>query len=533
MASKWLPLELSAVSPRMGSLRAWFAARKLGRILKYAGALAIPGGAFWWLSKPMLSNAIGYDEQFFMWGGWSILKGLAPYRDFIEFKPPMTFLSHALALKLFGYQGQHFRYLFLVLALVSVLVFVGSLIKRGADVVLSSAFGLAIVQLFVNPYFHEAFLSDTESIGLSYYLLGVACLIANSRFRKAAEIAGGIFMTCCVFSKEPFAPCVLSTWAACYFVVHGRLSRVTAIQYLKYTAIGVSLAIVALCSYMVPIGAMSSYIATVRSYTTMFRDPQKGYCVVLGRFHPRGFFEDLPQQWSILHGQFVNVAMLGFLAPFFAASFVFLPRRSWVLFASSLLAVVSAVYAVTVSNCYALHYYMIAQSGLFFFLAMGLDSIGPRLALSNGGMRAWIRWAVLLAMAVQIWPRIETASGAVIHEEPPPEPALGLFDYIREHSAPTDKIFTTGPPSLYVYTDRIAAVRESSIIDELIPALPGNTDEEKLRPLYDELVKNQPKIVFLDPEHGNRKYRHLGAAIMPFLTRFQYIKVNEQLYLRP
>ena len=76
-------------------------------------------------------------------------------------------------------------------------------------------------------------------------------------------------------------------------------------------------------------------------------------------------------------------------------------------------------------------------------------------------------------------------------------------------------------------------MRESSIIDELIPAKPGNTLEEKLRPLYDELAKNQPKIVFLDPEHGHRKSYHLAGAIMPFLNDFNYAKVSETIYLRP
>jgi hypothetical protein len=120
----------------------------------------------------------------------------------------------------------------------------------------------------------------------------------------------------------------------------------------------------------------------------------------------------------------------------------------------------------------------------------------------------------------------------VLANRPLAEPTPGLFEFIRKNSTPEDKIFTTGPPSLYVYTDRVGAVRESSIIDELIPAMPGNSDVEKLRPLYDELVDHRPKIVFLDPEHGHRKYRHLAAAIMPFLTEYKYTKVNDTLYLR-
>jgi hypothetical protein len=498
-------------------------------------ALALPGWAFWRLTRPMLGNAIGYDEQFFMWGGWSMLKGLAPYRDFIEFKPPMTFLTHAVALKFFGFHNERFRYLFFGLALTSILTFAGSLIKRGTDLVLTSALALAIVAFFVHPGYHEAFLADTESIGLSYYFLGAAFLIANTPHRKAAEIIGGFFMACCGLSKEPFIPCVVATWLSCYFVVYGAFSRRNALAYLKYTTIGVSVVFGALAVYMVPTGAMSAYLATVRGYLTMFRDPQKGYCVLLGTFRPtgRGAFADLPLQWARIRLDFFNVGTLGFLAPFFGASLIFIPRRSWALFGTTLLALASALYGITASHCYFSHYYLMAQSGLFFFLAVGLDCLGPRLAHGSGATRLWMHASVFFAIALPIWPRIESAPTTPVYHQPIAEPIPGVFDFVAKNSAPTDKIFTTGPPGLYVYTDRVAAVRESSIIDELVPAMPGETDAEKLRPLYDELVRSMPKIVILDPEHGPRKYRHLNAAIMPFLTEFKYTKVGEYFYVRP
>src|SRR5690348_3761350 len=84
--------------------------RRIMGLGPYAAALGLPAWVFWRLTRAMIGNPLGYDEQFFMWGGWSVLKGLAPYRDFIEFKPPMTFLSHALALKLFGFENERFRY---------------------------------------------------------------------------------------------------------------------------------------------------------------------------------------------------------------------------------------------------------------------------------------------------------------------------------------------------------------------------------------------------------------------------------------
>jgi hypothetical protein len=36
------------------------------------------------------------------------------------------------------------------------------------------------------------------------------------------------------------------------------------------------------------------------------------------------------------------------------------------------------------------------------------------------------------------------------------------------------------------------------------------------------LVKNRPKVVFLDPESAPRKQRHRSALIMPFLRDHKY-----------
>jgi hypothetical protein len=483
----------------------------------------------------MLASGIGYDEQVFVWGGWSILKGLAPYRDFMEWKPPVAFLTHALALKLFGFEGERFRYFFLVLSMSSVLALVASLIKRRADVVICSAFGIALVHMFLFPGYHETFVADTESIGLSYYYFGVAALIANTRHRVAAEIAGGVFLSFCVLSKEPFAPCVVATWATCYFALHERFSWPCALRYLRNTSIGVGLVIAGLSLYMVPTGSMSAYIALVRRYSTMFRDPHKGYCAVLGFFNPTGrFWDDLPQQWARIHAQFANVATLGFLAPFFAACAALVPRRSPILFAGGMTAIAMSLYGVTATNCFFQHYFVLGESGLMFFLATGVDAIRPRLSSNATGIRLWVRSMVFLAMAISIWPQIEAASDLKLRDGPPPaEPIPGIFEFVRQNSTPADKIFTTGPPALYFVVDRLPAVRGCTMIDELIPAMPGETDAEKLRPLYEELAKNQPKIVFLDPEHGNRKYRHMAAAISPFLADFKYTKISEMIYVRP
>src|SRR5580704_6940030 len=149
---------------------------RLGREWKPALAtlvcLAIPSYVFLVLSDGMTHGGIGYDENFFLWGGWCITKGLRPYADFIEFKPPFTFLTHALALKLFGFDGFRYRLFFVYLHLLALGAAELSLLSRGADKVLSTLFLIGYVALFANTRFHDTALTDTESIGLAYYLLG-------------------------------------------------------------------------------------------------------------------------------------------------------------------------------------------------------------------------------------------------------------------------------------------------------------------------------------------------------------------------
>jgi hypothetical protein len=525
MAIEWLRPDFSTASRRL--------ALSPARVAEYAFALGIPGWAFWRLGMTLQGSQLGYDEQVFVWGGWSILKGLVPYRDFMEWKPPVVFLTHALALKLFGFAGYHFRYFFLLLCLSSMLALVAALLKRGADAIICAAFGLGVTQLFLFPGYHEASLGDTESIGAAFYYLGVAALIAQTRYRKVAEVLGGILLTCCTLSKEPFAPCVVATWASCYFVVHERFSRQTAISYLKYTTLGVGIMVGALSLYMIPTGSMRAYLALVGRYATMFRDPQKGYCILLGTFRPTGSsWGDIKLQFQMLRNQFLNAGTLGFLTPFFVATFAFLPRRSWAVFGTAFLALVAALYGVTTTKCFFMHYYVLGQCGVIFFLAVGAEALGRQINSLSRPARRWTQAAVFLAIASVVWPRVDSI--ATVAKDGPAyvEPYPGVADFIRSNTTPEDKIFTTGPPSLYVFVDRLAAIRGCTIIDELVPAMPGETDEEKLRPLYDELVKGRPKVVFLDPEHGHRKYRHMAGAITPFLTTFNYKKISDVLYVR-
>jgi hypothetical protein len=83
-----------------------------------------------------------------------------------------------------------------------------------------------------------------------------------------------------------------------------------------------------------------------------------------------------------------------------------------------------------------------------------------------------------------------------------------------------------------MYTHRPGAMREI-ILDEFLMLNPGNTDIERVRGLREQLVKNRPKIVILDPLFEDRRRRHMEALLVPFFRDFGYQKVGDYYYVRP
>ncbi len=506
------------------------------RLIPTLLAVAIPLYLFWVLNYRMMHSALGYDEQFFAWGGWCITRGLAPYVDFFEFKPPMVFITHAFAIASCGTKGINYRWFFAIAPMGSIALLHVALLTRRLDKFISVALVSALVFAWVNPSYHDNALQDAESIGLMYYFAGIAALLADTgRHRKYFEIVGGALLACTVFSKEPFALGVVGSWATCFLLNYGTKDfRTSALRYLKFTTIGVALTVGCLVAYMAPTGALRGYVRLIRDYAALFRSPQTSYCVVLGRWKPGTPLQELKAQAEYIYKQFFNTANLGYLTPFFVAAFVFPFKRSKVLLAVSFATFLLALYGVTATNCQWNHYYNLALGGMFLFFIVGVDTMNRELLQGSPTMRRFVCAAFVATMAVFMWPRYDNERSVGTLDFPPlAEPVPGVFGFVAENSAPTDRIFTTGPPLLYMHVNRLSALRESSVIDEFLAYYPGNTDVERVAHLRAELEKNLPKIVILDQENVGRKRRHMTALINPFLTAHHYKRVGPYFYVRP
>ncbi len=498
--------------------------------------LMVPMALFYILNERIMKGGLGYDEQFFAWGGWSITQGLRPYLDFFEFKPPMVFITHAFANWTYGDHNTNFRIFFSWFAAISILTLQISLLSRRVSKAISMALAAALVFAWVNPSYHDNALADAESIGLSYYFLGVASMIANTgKYRGYFQAIGAFLLTCTALSKEPFAGAVIGTWFTLFFLIHGTENfRKNAIQYIKFTAIGIGSMLLALSLYMVPTGSMRGYIRLAIEYAALFRNPATSYCVILGRWTPAGPLTELKAQAKYIHAQFFNTATIGYLTPFFVASFVFTWRRSKALFATSVATWLLALYAVTATNCQWGHYYNMALSGMFLFFVVGIDSMNAELANTSVIMRKYVGAMLVAVIAVFAYPRANAElHNWPYHFQPLWLPVPGILEFVAQNSSPGDKILTTGPPLIYMYTHRHAAIRESSLLDEFIIYYPGNTDVERVRGLREELIASRPKIIFMDPENADRKVRHMDALLMPFIRDFGYKKIGEYYYVRP
>jgi hypothetical protein len=499
-------------------------------------AVCLPLYMLWFFHRPAWLQNIGYDEQYFVWTGWSILKGLVPYVDFMEYKPPVIFFMHAVALELFGFEGFAYRQFFLLLLMAAFGALTLSLFSRGVNRTIACAAVCSAIYLFSDWAYHDTSFADVESVGYAFYMFAVACLLARTPWRNVMDTLGGAFLALCFFSKEPFGPVIGATWFSS-FLINGTVPfRQAFKRYAKFTFLGAFIVVGALMSYLAMKGGLRAYAEAVSSYRDLFRDPAKSYCVLLGNFRPTGsLVADLPAQFEKIHHAFFNYKTLGFLWALIGVGIPRLWARARLLLAMTLVTVACGLYAATFSHCYFGHYYVMAQTGVCFCLFVAADSF------SSASLQPWLRRGLLAVVALTIaipvgsrWLAQQRAlRGTRIVAPPVLEPLPGISDFVARNSQPTDKIFTSGPPLLYVLTNRLHGSRYSAYIDEVLATLPGTTDEERLADRRANLVRSMPKIMVLDPEHGPRKSRHNAALFMPFIREFNYQQVGPHYFVRP
>jgi hypothetical protein len=528
---------LPAVIDRLRRVR--FTADDRRTLLRALVASAITLWVFWVLAGRLTFSPTSSDEDSFLWTGWSVTKGLVPFRDFHDFKPHMIFFSNALALEIFGLAGQRYRLFFTLLAGSSLLLLAISLSVRKVHAGITAAVVFFICFLWVDPGSHDSSFDDAESIGMSYYLLGVSCVFLGRGARAAARFSlanflGGVLLSFAVLSKEPFALCVLPTWLCllAWNFADGP-GRAKAKQYAKSTLTGVALVLSSLLGYLLVTRSLMAYIHGLQLYIPF----SSTICITFGVWKPSGFKADWIIRLARLQENLVNFPRLGIALPLLVAPFALVSRKTALVTALAALTALGGLYAVTLGGCFFHHYYMLGMIGLFFLMGVGAQMLNGESIGLRGRIRTYLGVALPALCLWALWPRISAELGAV-HVPGGPRESAALRDFIEKNTTPSDTIFTTGWHGIYVHTNRLPAIGESTYFDAFLTLYPGKTDEERVKPLYDQMVKNRPKIIIIERSLAEKRERHMAALVMPFVRNHGYREdhepgIPETMYIRP
>ena len=460
-----------------------------------------------------------------MWTGWSILKGLAPYKYFVEWKPPLAFLTHR------G-RPQVIR------------------VSRGIIIAISSASSPSARSALCSrrSSSEAATSSSARAWGWPWCTCSSTSRLARDlprrhrgdrprvlllRYRGAhrqystsncrPRSRAGSSSPAPFSRRSPSRSASSRRGPVAGFVVHRRFTLATSRHYaFTYTTIGVGVAVAMLCVYMVPTGSMSAYIALFAATRRCSGTRRRATASWPASSIPRATSGSTsPLQWKRIHDDFFNPTVLGCLAPFFVLTPAFALKRSWpsVLWATA--AVAGALYGVTATNRFSPRTtHVLGESGLVFFFVVGVDALGSGLSRVKPSLRFWARAVAIpgrrasieaegrgplrpdLEGPARLSPTRSRASWSSSGRTAPPRtgssrPPSGTWPPLR-----TGDQRPTGPPS-------------STSSCRPCPATP--TPRNCSRSTRSS-ARIRPKIVFLDPEvigvicvGANRKRRYMGA----------------------
>jgi hypothetical protein len=486
----------------------------------------------WFYVRARFLAPISFDEEFALWGGWIIMQGGVPYRDFFEPKPPVIFVGNYLGLALFGFKDSLFRIVPTVLVLASIAFFYLALLKRKLTPWLAMLLTAQVALWFLGPEFHDSGLNDSESYGFAFTLLGFSLgsisSSLNGRARAiAVQLLSGACFALAIFSKELFVFSVAPAWL---LAVCNRQNGRWDLRHLLLSGAGALVVVSALLIYLITHSALGPYLDLLGFYRTFAAN----YCIDIGRFPRVSGFSVLLVSWKFLHGAFYNFRHLAFILALWVA-LLFLIRRSPARrgeLAIASLSVVLGMVAISVGHCFWMHYFLLGTTGLVLLSLIGAEALSSFLS-KKGAAASVISFAVLSALLffVGYAPTKDVLKKKALFQHAPWDPVL--HETIERHSRPGDYILTTEGPLLYVVTNRKNPLPLNSFVDETLPFVTAENRVLKMELLRANLEKNLPKVCYFPPWLRPRQDKYHELLFDPLLRKHDYTKVNNSVWHLP
>jgi hypothetical protein len=528
----WQPL-FRTISARLPWVRALWTRTPLARVYDALTVLvvivfhSVLGVKF--LRAPFGS----FDEHYFLHEGWSVTKGLVPYRDIQEFKPPAIFFVNALGIKLFGIDQMAYRHIFSLLSLCGFLTLTVALLSRRTNRFFVIALLLFMIDHFFDTGFHDSSINNAESLSVDFFTIGCGILLLRTRWPRVQQFTGAAFLAWAPLSKEPVVFATVLAWVTLLLLHRVEFPQPGATKrFARFTIAGAATVGATWLLYMLVTHSLRAYIEQLRlnmAYAKNYAHQMHWIAE-----NPAGGFWG--EAWRRLTMGYINATQTGAFVPLFLAPLFLWGRARRLVGVAALLTFAAGLYAITIGSGFAGHYFIMAMTGTFLWASLGtlaLDDYSKSVGLV---MNRWIGASWLaLALLVQLphfadeWQKYSTYKPA-----PPPINASEVA-FVRAHSAPTDKVWTLGDPLLNVYADRVSPFREEYVIDQTIDYYPGATDEQRLAGQRAELLADRPKLVVFGQDNVSyqRRQRYIKSLVMPFLHDAGYIKLSDKFYVRP
>jgi hypothetical protein len=393
------------------------------------------------------------DEGEYAYAGQLILKGIPPYELAYNMKLPGTYAAYAAVMAVFGQTsaGIHAGIIIVNAACISlVFVIAKKLFDPTAAVAAGAIFGLFTIRPVLLGLAGHATHFVTLAALASIYLLLRAC--GTSRY--ALYFCSGICAGLALVMKQPgvfFG--IFAALYLCWSEWPGNATRGPFLRKIAWFSAGGIFPYALTCLILWRAGVFPKFWFWTVSYARAYGSEM----IVMQGLHHFANRMELQKE---------HLGVIWFLIVLGAAAFLWDRKiKQHALFTVGLLAF--SFLAVSVGFYYRGHYFIMAYPVLAMLTGVGLSSAQALLVKLRWGRAATAVPALIfvLAFARALYAERQTyfldspheASRHVYGSNPFPE-ALGVGNYVREHSAPDARVAVLGSePEIYFYSHRLSA----------------------------------------------------------------------------
>jgi 4-amino-4-deoxy-L-arabinose transferase-like glycosyltransferase len=428
------------------------------------------------------------DEGEYAYAGQLILQGIPPYQLAYNMKLPGTYAAYAGMMAMFGQTAAGIHYG--VILVNSASIFLVFLITRKlfdptAAAVAGTTFGLFTIRPLLLGLAGHATHFVTLTALASLYLLVKAC----GTNRLWLFFWSGICSGLALLMKQPGV--FFGIFAAVYICWNewpSGASRAWFWRKLFTFSLGAILPYLATCLILFKAGVFQKFWFWTVSYA-------RAYGAEIKPFDGTRL-DGLHQFANRMELQKEHVGLIWFLIVFGMAAFLWdRHKRPHAFFAVGLLAF--SFLAISVGFYFRGHYFIMIYPALAILAGVGASSVSTLAAKLRWGPSASAVQALIfvLACANALYAERQTYFLATPHEacrkvygtNPFPE-AIGVGDYIRQHSAPDARVAVLGSePEIYFYAQRRSATG-------YIYAYPLVEDQPYARVMQAEVIKEVEAI---------------------------------------